>query len=80
MALPRGAVGWSAVCEIVLFPDHTHLLLETMTIKLILLHYLVPNVHRSIVLRHATENKQLIYFANSKGHNQNAFQTDDMKI
>ena len=25
-ALPRGAVDWSAVCDCVFFPDHTHLL------------------------------------------------------
>ena len=26
VALPRGAMGLSAVCKIVVFPDHTHLL------------------------------------------------------
>ena len=26
VALPRGAMSLSAVCEIVVFPDHTHLL------------------------------------------------------
>ena len=27
VALPHGAVGWSAVCDLV-FPDHTHLLFK----------------------------------------------------
>ena len=28
VALPHGDVGWSAVCVIVVFPDHTHLLFD----------------------------------------------------
>ena len=33
-----------------------------------------------IVMRRVIENKQLISFAKSKGHKQNAFQTDDMTL
>ena len=33
-----------------------------------------------IVTRRAIEFKQLIFVAKSKGHKQNAFQTDDMEI
>ena len=31
VALPRGAMSLSAVCEIVVFPDHTHLLFPIIT-------------------------------------------------
>ena len=30
VALPRGAMGLSAVCDIVVFPDHTHFLFLCM--------------------------------------------------
>ena len=33
-----------------------------------------------IVMRFGIEFKQLIFAAKSKGHKQNAFQTDDMEI
>ena len=32
VTLPRGVVGWSAVCDCG-FPDHTHLLLEILECK-----------------------------------------------
>ena len=30
VSLPRAIVGWSAICDCVFFPDHTHLLLGDM--------------------------------------------------
>ena len=35
VALPCGTVGWSAVC-VVVFPDHTHFLLEFVNILLLI--------------------------------------------
>ena len=32
VALPHGAVSWSAVCDVV-FPDHTHLLFAIILLK-----------------------------------------------
>ena len=66
-------------CAIVLFPDHTHLLLEAMTMKIIdsvapfgTYCFYLTNVHRSNRYE-VKENKQLIYVAKCKGHKQKAF-------
>ena len=34
LSLPRGAMGWSAVCVIVAFPGHTHLLFSTIGLRI----------------------------------------------
>ena len=74
---------------IVLFPDHTHLLLEAMTKKIVdsialfgtyQIKLYSTNVHRYFVMRCVIEVKQLIFVEKSKGHQQKAFQTDDMEI
>ena len=73
---------------IVLFPDHTRLRLEAMTIKIIESIALfgtycirLTNLHRSNRYdARVIENKQMIYVAKSKGHKQKAFQINDMEI
>ena len=42
VALPHGTMGWSAVCEIVEFLDHTHLLLNCVADSALCLFLLKP--------------------------------------
>ena len=48
MALPRGAVGWSAVCDCGI-PDHTHLLSD---LRLIPKNVFPGAVHLHFVMKH----------------------------
>ena len=45
---PRGAIGWSAVCDLV-FPDHTHLLFEVPQVKKDTLNPLLCTIARKSV-------------------------------
>ena len=72
-------------CVYVLFPDHTHLLLEAMTMKIfdfiaLFGMYCIcqTTVHRSY--RYMTCNRIYTIDFCCKKHQQNAFQTDDTEI
>ena len=81
MALPRGAVGWSAV-YIVLVPEYTYSVKKIDSIALFGTYCIcLTNVHRSNRYEAFNKtNKQLICVAKSNDHKQKAFQTDYREI